>query len=80
MTPHDPLTDLHAIPGMNPDLARKLSELGYQDVDALRDANPERMYDELCMLHDRYLDPGVLQALQGVVRYANHGEARHRYG
>jgi hypothetical protein len=66
--------DLQRIPGVGPSLAQDLLDLGYQQVSELRDANPERMYDELCALRDQYIDRCVLYVFRCAVYYASHAE------
>lgn len=63
---------LEELPGVGPNLARHLREIGVSDPSELRDGDPERMYSELCELHGRSFDRCVLYAFRCAVYYVSH--------
>ncbi|HOT97067.1 MAG TPA: helix-hairpin-helix domain-containing protein [bacterium] len=64
--------DLQTIPGVGPNLARHLGEIGYHRVSQLRDADPEAMYARLCELHGGRIDRCVLYVFREAVYFASH--------
>lgn len=63
---------LQAIPGIGPNLAEHLREIGYHDVSALRDQDTERMYDRLRARYGGQMDRCVLYAFRCAVYYASN--------
>ncbi len=63
---------LLSIPGIGPDMARHLREIGYCDVSDLRDQAPERMYDRLRAGYGGSMDRCVLYAFRCAVYYASN--------
>ncbi len=63
---------LQDIPGIGPNLARHLREIGYSDPSELRDQDAERMYAELREHHGGAMDRCVLYAFRCAVYYANN--------
>jgi hypothetical protein len=61
---------LQSIPGVGPNLARDLSDIGYRYVSDLRDADPEKMYQRLSSLRGRSIDRCVLYVFRCAVYYA----------
>jgi hypothetical protein len=64
--------DLQSIPGIGPQLARKLRGLGCRRVGDLRGRDAQRMYEDLCKRHGGHVDRCVLYALRCAVYYASH--------
>ena len=65
----DPLQDM---PGVGPNLARHIREIGFHDPSELRGQDPERMYERSCDLHGRNLDRCVLYVYRCAVYYASN--------
>jgi len=65
------ISDLQTIPGVGPRTAEVLRELGFDRVEALRGADPEAMYDRLCLLDGGYVDRCVLYVFRCAVYYAS---------
>lgn len=55
-----PKTDLCAIPGVGPNMKQHMIRLGYHWVEDLKQANPDEMYQQDCILHGGQLDRCVL--------------------
>jgi hypothetical protein len=70
---HDP-DDLRIIPGVGPNIAQHLIELGYNRVSQLRDADPEGMYVRLCELHGGPIDRCLLYVFREAVYYASRAD------
>ncbi|HNW61259.1 MAG TPA: helix-hairpin-helix domain-containing protein [bacterium] len=64
--------DLQTIPGVGPNIAAHLAELGCHRVSQLRDADPEELYARLCEHHGGPIDRCVLYVLREAVYYASH--------
>lgn len=64
--------DLQIIPGVGPNIAAHLAELGYHRVSQLRDADPEGMYARLCESYGGHMDRCVLYVFHEAVYYASH--------
>lgn len=65
---------LQDIPGIGPNLARHLREIGFNDPSELRNQDPERMYARLCEHHGGSMDRCVLYAFRCAVYYASNEE------
>ena len=65
---------LQEIPGIGPNLARHLREIGFNDPSELRNQDAERMYAQLCEHHGQSLDRCVLYAFRCAVYYASNDE------
>ena len=65
-------TTFEEIPGIGPNLARDLGDLGFADASELRGRNPERMYDDLCRLRGQHIDRCVLYAFRCAVYFVSH--------
>lgn len=63
--------DLQMIPGIGPNLARDLQDLGLHQVEDLRGADPECLYQELCSLRGARIDRCVLYAFRCAVYFAS---------
>ncbi len=67
-----PSGDLQQIPGVGPSIARDFHDLSVLAVEELRNADPERLYDDLCRLRGEHIDRCVLYAFRCAVYYARH--------
>ena len=65
-----PKTDLCAIPGVGPNMKQHMIRLGYHWVEDLKQANPEEMYQQDCILHGGQLDRCVLYVYRLAVYFA----------
>ena len=61
---------LQQIPGIGPSLAQDLLDLGINHVSDLKEKNPEKLYDRLCALRGKGLDPCVLYTFRCAIYYA----------
>ena len=66
---------LQIIPGVGKSLGRDLADLGYQNVDALKDEDPQIMYEKLIALRGHPIDRCVLYVFRCAVYYA--GTSNH---
>lgn len=64
--------DLQNIPGVGPKLAQTLNDLGYRGISQLCGADPERMYEQLCLLRGMHIDRCVLYVFRCAVYFANN--------
>ena len=64
-------TSLESLPGIGPNLAKDLVDLGFHDPSDLRGQNPEHMFADLCDLRDQKIDRCVLYAFRCAVYGAN---------
>jgi hypothetical protein len=67
-----PLQELQIIPGVGPNLAQDLLDLGYCSTADLRGADPELMYQRLCGLRGQHIDRCVLYVFRCAVYYAGN--------
>jgi hypothetical protein len=63
--------DLRDIPGIGPRMKEALLDLGYERVGDLRDADPEKMYADLCKLRNTAVDRCVLYVFRCAVYFAS---------
>jgi len=69
----EPITeDLQNIPGVGPKLGQALNDLGYRGISQLRGADPERMYEQLCLLRGMHIDRCVLYVFRCAVYFADN--------
>jgi hypothetical protein len=61
---------LQEIPGIGPNLAEDLEDLGFSAPRDLRRQDPEKMYEDLCDLRQERIDPCVLYAFRCAVYYS----------
>ena len=66
------LKALQAIPGIGKSLGKDLVDLGYQNVDALKDEDPEMMYQNLIALRGQHIDRCVLYVFRCAVYFASN--------
>ena len=64
--------NLQRIPGIGPNMAQDLRDLGIYRVRDLVGKDPERMYKQLCLLHKMDLDRCVLYVFRCAVYFANN--------
>jgi len=60
------------IPGVGPRLSCEIEDLGYECVEELRLADPEKMYVSLCDLRGEKIDRCVLYVFRCACYYASH--------
>ena len=65
-------TDLQVIPGIGPNMARDLRELGIKQVDDLVGRDPQEMYERLCASRGAHQDRCVLYVFRCAVYFASH--------
>jgi hypothetical protein len=71
------MTDsLTAIPNVGPAIARKLERLEISGVEDLRGRDGEELFERLCALEGRRLDPCLLDTFVAAVDYAGGAPAR----
>jgi hypothetical protein len=62
---------LEVIPGVGPSIAADLEGLGIRQVDDLKRADPQKLYDRLCKQTRTRQDPCVLYTFRCAVYYAS---------
>ena len=62
---------LEAIPSIGPRIAALLGRLGVTEVAHLREADPQELYDRLCVVSNTRLDPCVLYTFRCAVYFAS---------
>ncbi len=67
-------TDLQQIPGVGPSIAQDLLDLGIEYVEALRAADPQDLYAQLCKLRGTKVDRCVLYVFRCAVYYASNDD------
>ena len=66
--------ELQQIPGVGPSIAKDLEDLGVHHVPDLREANPEKLYEDLCALRGAHIDRCVLYVFRCAVYFASNDE------
>jgi hypothetical protein len=66
--------ELQQIPGVGPSIAKDLEALGVHHVPDLREANPEKLYEDLCALRGAHIDRCVLYVFRCAVYFASNDE------
>lgn len=66
--------ELQRIPGVGPSIAKDLEDLGVHHVLDLREANPEKLYEDLCALRGAHIDRCVLYVFRCAVYFASNDE------
>ena len=69
-------TELEQLPNVGPAIGRKLRRLGVMLPRDLGGRDPYQMYDEICRLEGRRLDPCLLDVFISVVELINGGRAK----
>jgi hypothetical protein len=62
--------ELQIIPGIGPNIAQDLLDLGYIRVSDLKGSDPESMYQRLCELRGMHIDRCVLYVFRCAVYFA----------
>ncbi|MDD3340619.1 MAG: helix-hairpin-helix domain-containing protein [Bacilli bacterium] len=65
------MTDLLKIPGVGKSIKQDFIDMGYQNVEMLKDKNPEFLYQKLCVLKGGPVDRCMLYVFRCAVYYAN---------
>jgi hypothetical protein len=68
--------DLRQLPNIGPAIARKLIRIGIEQPADLQSRDPSALFDQMCALEGRPLDPCLLDTLVAVVDHANGAPAR----
>jgi len=66
------LKEFQVIPGVGPNIAQDLMDLGYKSVEDLRCENPGTMYKDLMFLRGTHIDKCVLYVFRCAVYYASN--------
>ena len=64
------MSDLRSVPGIGAKKEKELMELGYDSLEALKNADPDDLYVQACIRQNRQLDKCVLYAFRCAVAYA----------
>ncbi len=64
--------DLQRIPGVGPSIAQDLRDLGVDEVADLRGADPQGLYEHLCLQRGGSMDRCVLYVFRCAVYFAEH--------
>jgi nucleotidyltransferase/DNA polymerase involved in DNA repair len=64
------MNELLDIPGVGKSIAKDLEQLGFNTVGSLKDADPQKMYDELCSLNGQQ-DRCLLYVFRCAVYFAS---------
>lgn len=54
------MSDLRLVPGIGAKKERELTELGYNSLESLKDADPDELYFKACLKEGWQLDKRVL--------------------
>lgn len=65
------MSDLRRVPGIGKKKEEMLTELGYDSLSKLKDANAEDLYMQASIMQNTPLDKCVLYAFRCAVAYAN---------
>ena len=66
--------DLQTIPGIGPNMAQDLRNLGYFRVSDLKGQDPELMYKRLKLIHGMEIDPSVLYVFLSAVYFESEDD------
>lgn len=72
-TPRDQWVALEQVPNVGPAIAGILRRLGIHHPADLKDRDPYEMYERLCHLDGKRVDPCVLDVFLATVDYMNGG-------
>ena len=67
-------SELEAIPGVGPRMARHLERIGCSTLESLRGRDPEELYHRSCLAQGCQVDRCVLYVYRLAVHYAEHGQ------
>ncbi len=68
------IRNLESIPGVGPNLARDLKDVGILWVGDLEGKDPEELYEHLCEIRGARIDPCVLYVFRSAVYYATEAD------
>ena len=66
------MNDLQTIPGVGPNIAKDLTDMGICRVSDLKGIDPQQMYNDLCKLRKQHIDRCVLYVFRCAVYYASN--------
>lgn len=66
------LKDFREIPGIGVTCAEDLYNIGLRSLDDLKNADPEKLYQKLCIFQNCKVDRCMLYVLRCAVYYASH--------
>ena len=66
-------SELEAIPGVGPNMARHLERIGCPTLDSLKGQDPEELYRRDCLSQGCQVDRCVLYVYRLAVHYVEHG-------
>ncbi len=66
------LREFRQIPGVGRSIAQDLWRLGLRSASALKDHDPEKLYEKFCRLEGRRVDRCLLYAFRCAVYFASH--------
>lgn len=70
------LSELQKIPGIGKRISEDLWNLGFRSVRDLKDKDPEKLYNKLCLQKGMHIDRCVLYVFRCAVYYAS--KKRHK--
>ena len=65
-------SDLQSAPGVGPSIAQDLRDIGIHQLQDLHGADPETMYDKLCVVRCGHIDRCVLYVFRCAVYFADN--------
>ena len=65
-------SSLEVIPGVGPSIAEDLLDLGFSEVEDLREKDPEKMFTVLCELRNQNIDRCVLYVFRCAVYFSRN--------
>ena len=66
------IKDFQRIPGVGPQIAQDLWQMGFRAVHELKDVDPEKMYQDLCRLQGGHVDRCMLYVFRCAVYFASN--------
>jgi hypothetical protein len=66
------MNDLLEIPGIGKSIKKDLEKLGIQCVEDLKNNNAQKLYEKLCEIEGKKLDPCLLYTFRCAVYYASN--------
>ena len=66
-------SELERIPGVGPNMARRLADIGYTTLNSLRGEDPEHIYQKDCLFQGCQVYRCALYVYRLAVYYAEHG-------
>jgi nucleotidyltransferase/DNA polymerase involved in DNA repair len=67
----NPIKDLQIIPGVGKSIAKDFIDLGITKVANLKNRNPEKLYEDLCVLRGQHIDRCVLYVFRCAIYFAS---------